>query len=104
MLKKYRNLWLALGLFILLSPLGLLAAGTAFGEWGMDELIEEAGYIPEGLNRFAEVWQHSLFPDYTVPGLVNTFAQSAAGYIFSALLGVGIVVAIMSLIGRRLGE
>ena len=38
MFKNYRNLWLALGAFIILSPLGLIATGTAFGEWGVDQL------------------------------------------------------------------
>jgi cobalt/nickel transport system permease protein len=54
---------------IVLSPLGLLATGTAFGEWGMDELSEKIGFIPAGLQQFAEVWAYALFPDYSVPGL-----------------------------------
>lgn len=104
MFKKYRYLWMALGVLILLSPLGLLAAGTAFGEWGMDELSQEVGYIPAGLQEFAEVWNYSLFPDYSVPGLAGTFMHDAGGYILSALLGTGLVAGIMILLSRRVKE
>jgi len=34
MLKRY---WLALAALVILSPLGLLADGTAWGEWGGDD-------------------------------------------------------------------
>jgi hypothetical protein len=104
MLKKYRYLWMALGVLIVLSPLGLLATGTAFGEWGMDELSKEIGYIPAGLQQFADVWTYALFPDYSVPGLAGTFFHSAGGYIFSAVLGAGLAAGIMILLGRRVRE
>src|SRR5262249_49127630 len=32
-----RPLWLGLALLMLLTPLGLLAAGTAWGEWGVED-------------------------------------------------------------------
>ncbi len=44
---------LAVGLLLLavLSPLGLLATGTAWGEWGADEVAaEQMGYYLRGLN------------------------------------------------------
>lgn len=49
-----RNRWapLLIGLLALalLSPLGLLASGTAWGEWGSDELVaEQAGFYLRGL-------------------------------------------------------
>jgi len=104
MFKKYRNLWIALGVLILLCPLGLLATGTAFGEWGMDELSERVGYIPAGVQQFAEVWSYALLPDYSIPGLADTFFHAAGGYIFSALLGTGLVAGIMILLGWRVKE
>jgi hypothetical protein len=64
MYKQYKRLWWALGAFIILSPLGLIATGTAFGEWGVDQLKEEVGFIPAGLVKMAELWQHVLLPDY----------------------------------------
>jgi hypothetical protein len=100
MFKTYKKLWLGLLALMLLSPLGLLATGTAFGEWGMEELVDEVGFIPAGLAKFADFWQHVLLPDYTVPGMEATFAQSAAGYIISALVGVALVVIIISIFYR----
>lgn len=100
MFKNYRNLWLALGLFILLSPAGLIAAGTAFGEWGLEELPQEVGFIPAGLEKLADFWTRSPLPDYGVPGLNATFAQSAGGYIISAVVGVVLVVGVISLLGK----
>ena len=45
-LQKLRALWIVLVVLIIASPLGLLAPGTAFGEWGTDELASRGlGYI-----------------------------------------------------------
>lgn len=100
MFKKYRKLWLALGVFIILSPLGLFASGTAFGEWGIEELEDEAGFIPEGLFKLADLWNHALLPDYGIAGFDASFIQSAVGYIFSAVAGAALVAGIMLLLAR----
>ena len=71
----------------LLSPLGLLAAGTAWGEWSTEEIQSELGYIPAGMAKFAEFWQHSLFADYAIPGLEQSFWHQALAYILSAFVG-----------------
>ncbi|WP_276619694.1 PDGLE domain-containing protein [Syntrophomonas wolfei] len=100
MFRNYKALWLALGTLIILSPLGLLATGTAFGEWGLDELVEEVGFIPAGLEKLAEFWQHSLLPDYGIPGMDATFGQAAFGYIFSAMVGVILVSAAILILSK----
>lgn len=102
MFKRYAKLWWALGAFIILCPLGLIATGTAFGEWGLDELAksEEVGFIPQGLAKFADFWQHAVLPDYSIPGMTATFTQSAIGYIVSAIVGVGLVLIVISLLGK----
>lgn len=97
MFRNFKSLWLALLALIILSPLGLIAAGTAFGEWGLDELTEEVGFIPAGFERLANFWSKSPLPDYGIPGLNANFAQSAGGYILSAVLGVILIVAVISL-------
>ncbi|MGS0764843.1 PDGLE domain-containing protein [Syntrophomonas curvata] len=100
MFKTYKKLWWGLVVLIALSPLGLLATGTAFGEWSTDELIGEVGFIPAGLSKFADFWQHVLLPDYSVPGLEAGFTQSAVGYIFSAVVGILLVVLVISIFYR----
>ena len=98
--KKEGKIWLlwgALGLVALATPIGLLASGTAWGEWGVDELGDLGlGFIPSGLQRFAEWWPAPL-PDYS-------FARMGAviGYILSAFVGIALVALLLYLFGRLL--
>ena len=87
--KKIR--WVLLGL-IVLSPLGLLAEGTAFGEWSSEELGSLLkGKVPAGIkNGFSF---EALFSDYTIPG-----TKIAIGYILSAITAVLIFYIISKMI------
>jgi len=78
----------------LLTPLGLLASGKAWGEWGGAALQAQLGFVPSGLEKLGGFWNHILFKDYGVAGLNQTFWQQALGYIMSAffaLLVIGII-------------
>jgi cobalt/nickel transport system permease protein len=83
----------AIGLVVALiaaCPLGLLATGDAWGEWGLEDLAEMIGYEPAGL---ATGWEWSAFmPDYTVGALPDW-----VGYIVSAIIGVALLVVIFRL-------
>ena len=83
----------AIGLVVALiaaCPLGLLATGDAWGEWGLEDLAEMVGYEPAGL---ATGWEWSSFmPDYSVGAL-----PEVAGYIVSAIIGVALLVIIFRL-------
>ncbi len=96
--KSEGKLWFvwagALVVLAFATPLGLLAAGTAWAEWGADELKEILGYIPQGLASMSELW-HAPLPDYTVPG-----TGDIVGYIISALVGIVIVGLLLWLLGR----
>ena len=35
-----RRLWMILGMLLMLTPLGILAAGTAWGEWGASDFAD----------------------------------------------------------------
>lgn len=48
--------WRGVVTTILAAPLGLLASGTAWGEWGPEELSARLGYVPAGLARWAARW------------------------------------------------
>jgi cobalt/nickel transport system permease protein len=91
--RKVRPWHVALGaiaVMIVLTPLGLLAPGGAFGEDAPEDLnLSDLGLqaIPAGLARWNGWWQSTLFPDYdfkdgTTPWL---------GYIVSALVGIAVV-------------
>ncbi len=97
-----RPLWVALGLLLVLTPLGLLAGGTAWGEWSASALADPAARreiaaaslnqpppqaAPAGLERLAAVWTAPL-PDYAPPFL----RSRALGYLLSAMFGAGLVV------------
>ena len=79
------------------TPLGLLATGTAWGEWGADEIAETSsggaplGYTPSGLENG---WSLDvLMPDYTMGGVGEVLA-----YILSAVIGVALLIIIFKLI------
>jgi cobalt/nickel transport system permease protein len=96
----YRKLWYGVAALIILSPLGLLAQGSAWGEWGADEMAKLVGYIPAGLARLSESWSHALLPDYALPGPEHGFWASAAVYILCAAIALGIISLLTYLLGR----
>ncbi|MDO5517263.1 MAG: cobalt transporter CbiM [Clostridium sp.] len=92
-----------IGALICLTPLGLLASGTAWGEWGTDEIADYTqngtalGFTPEGMqNGFSF---NSLIPDYSVNGLNETI-----GYILSAVIGVALLILLFKLLGSIKGK
>ncbi|MFL5253025.1 MAG: cobalt transporter CbiM [Rhodopila sp.] len=97
-----RKLWLGLAGLMILTPLGLLAAGIGWGEWSVAELKDPAtreqilhasGNVappetaPHGLERLSGLWT-APFPDY-VPGFLHS---ETIGYILSAIMGVGLIL------------
>jgi cobalt/nickel transport system permease protein len=92
--------WGGLIALIVLTPLGLLAPGTAWGEWGREELQTLGlGYIPAGFDHWSSLWS-SPFPDYNIP----LFNNPAIGYVLSALFGVAIVFLIIFAIAWVVGQ
>ncbi len=90
-------LWGALGVLALATPIGLLASGTAWGEWGVDELKDVGlGFIPTGMQRFAG-WFHAPLPDYGFPRM-----GAVIGYILSAVVGIVLISLLLWLVGRAL--
>jgi cobalt/nickel transport system permease protein len=86
---KYRTGWIVLLLLAVLTPLGIIAAGGAWGEWDLDGVEERAGFAPEGMRRSADRGLESPFTDYTVPGLESGPVREGLGTIVAAILGAG---------------
>src|SRR5580658_2586137 len=97
-----RPLWVGLAILMILTPLGLIATGTAWGEWRPKDWRDAAkraeiqrassniappARIPAGLARLASVWTAPM-PDYAPP----LFREPAFGYFLSALTGGGIII------------
>jgi cobalt/nickel transport system permease protein len=118
--RSLQRLWLAIAALMLLTPLGILAAGTAWGEWSPAELahatstVQNAGAsaqnaettqsVPSGLQRLSHLWTAPL-PAYA-PAIVRS---RGFGYLLSAMFGVGLLLVISLatqalLTRRRRGE
>lgn len=82
-----------LAVLICASPLGLLATGTAWGEWGAEEFTDMLGYIPQGLEAGPLSSFEAICPDYAIGSLPEWI-----GYILSAIIGIAIAIILFKLI------
>jgi cobalt/nickel transport system permease protein len=82
---------------VCLSPLGLLATGTAWGEWSPETINsvvtngKALGFSPKGMKSGFSF--KALIPDYSINGVPEIM-----GYILSAIGGVAIMIIIFKLI------
>ena len=74
----YRRYGLILLGMVLLTPLGLLARGSAWGEWGTEELEQLLGFVPQGVEKASGWWQ-ALLPDYSLKFLGEGRLAESAG-------------------------
>jgi cobalt/nickel transport protein len=95
----FRRYWLILIALAILSPLGLLADGTAWGEWDADELKETLGYVPQGMERFKDLWQ-AIFPDYSMNILGDSTIGHYTEYVLSAIIGSALIYGAVRLITK----
>jgi cobalt/nickel transport system permease protein len=88
---KLKPLITGIVLLLIFAPLGLLATGTAWGEWSPDELRDRVGSVPVGVDRLAGLWT-GILPDYAFPGQASEgFWASVPGYLVSG--GFGLLIA-----------
>jgi cobalt/nickel transport system permease protein len=92
-LKKEGRRWLLWGALVVLAlatPVGLLASGTAWGEWSAAELTAMGlDFIPQGIEKLAGWWAAPL-PDYGFPRM-----GAVMGYILSAFIGMALIVSFL---------
>lgn len=88
-----KGLYWLIGGLVILSPLGLLAQGTAFGEWSKEELAHRlvgthlATGLPAGMRHGLDYG--AAFSDYQIPGTMLPL-----GYVLSAVTAILIFVLI----------
>jgi cobalt/nickel transport protein len=108
-MKTATKLWIAIGMLVLLTPLGIIlpkmfGAGGAWGEWGLDKIEKAAGFVPEGMKRAAELWKAPL-PDYALPHQGKGLLAESFGYMLSAIIGIvftaGVMHSLTKLLGRK---
>ena len=102
--RATRPLWAALGLLLLLAPLGVRTAGSAWGEWMPEDFANPSSRqaiaavsgnvpppetAPSGLRRLATFWTAPM------PGYAPGFLKSESlGYSLSAIAGTGLIILI----------
>ncbi len=96
-----KRAWAVLIAVSLLSPLGLLAPGEAWGEWDISQWKAPSWWksTAESLSNF---WRAPL-SDYNLPGWVSGFLPYL-GYIVSAVIGVAVIYALTVLLGKALSK
>lgn len=98
--KIIRNLSIGLLVLIIFAPLGLLAVGETYGEWGPEELQEKLGFVPPGLEELSGLWNAPM-PDYALPDGGESMTMSSAAYILSAIIGVVVCGGLLYFIGKK---
>lgn len=103
-----RKFWLGLALLLILTPLGILAVGNAWGEWSAQDFADPqvrqqiaAGsrhqpppnHVPRGLEHLSSIWTAPL--SHYAPSFIRS---QAFGYFVSAMLGVGLIIAVCLLV------
>jgi cobalt/nickel transport system permease protein len=96
---RMRLAWILLACLVFLTPLGLLAPGTAWGEWTAEQLRDTGlNFVPQGMQKWESFWQ-AAFSDYAIPGL-----GEQTGYVVSALLGIALIALVsylLTFLGKR---
>lgn len=98
--SRLRWLWVGILVLIVASPLGLLAPGTAWGEWTAGQLQERGlSNVPAGLEQLSTIWGAPL-AGYRLKSLGN----ASLGYILSAAVGILVIVVLGWLFSRVLAQ
>lgn len=100
-----RPLWFALAALLVLTPLGILAVGSAWGEWAPEDFSNSAARheiasasgnqappleAPRGLRTLSSFWTAPM-PRYAPPFLKS----QAFGYLLSAMAGTGLILLVI---------
>lgn len=98
-----KPLWILLGIMVILTPIGLYASGTPFGEWSKEELLKLFGFVPSGMESLNASWR-GVIPAYGAGGGFGISPGSRVGtallYIVSAVAGSLGVIAVVFLWGK----
>lgn len=92
-IKSAKALYIIIGILVLATPLGLLAKGTAWGEWGTDEIQKLMGFVPKGMKNGVKF--NSPMAAYSIQNMREYF-----GYIASAIIGVVLILAVIRVLAK----
>ena len=103
-----KKLWVAILILAILTPVGIalpvyFKAGDAWGEWSLETIDHDNGFVPEGMKKIAGLWS-SPIPDYSFTAEEDPFTHQAASYIGSAVIGLILVTLVMTVITKFSGR
>lgn len=91
---RLRWLYVLLAVALVAAPIGLLAPGTAWGEWNSNQFAQLGlKFVPEGLRQLEGLWSAPL-AGYNVAALGN----ANAGYFLSAVVGIVVIAVVVWLL------
>ncbi|HKD06434.1 MAG TPA: cobalt transporter CbiM [Bryobacteraceae bacterium] len=112
--KSLKPLWVTLAILMILTPFGILAAGSAWGEWAPEDFTHAAARsqiaaasgnhappvtAPAGLQRLSSFWTAPM------PRYAPSFLRSPSfGYLLSAVAGTGVIILVFTLAGWMSGR
>jgi len=108
-MKLTTKLWIGTGALAVISPIGLilpekLKAGSAWGEWGVEEFKGLVGYVPAGLEKLSLLW-NAVMPDYAFKGWEGKgMGHLSFAYIVAAIIGIALCAGVTYLIGKFLAK
>ncbi|PJI08830.1 MULTISPECIES: cobalt transporter CbiM [Clostridium] len=94
---KFKAIYALIAILIILTPIGLIASGSAWGEWSPSEIKtvvsggKTLGYVPSGMLK--GIKYNAFMNGYSIKGI-----SDIVGYILSAVLGVSLIIIIFRLI------
>jgi cobalt/nickel transport protein len=102
--KLQKKILIILLLLCLITPAGILLplffnAGDAWGEWSAQTVKELVGYVPEGLEKYSDVWKAPL-TDYTINTRDRSVVHQSGYYIVSGIIGGTVTYIVMLIISR----
>jgi cobalt/nickel transport protein len=102
--KLQKKILIILLFLCLITPVGILLpmflnAGDAWGEWSARTLKDLLGYVPQGLEKYSDLWRAPL-PDYTMKGGDTSIVHQSGYYLVSGIFGATLTFVVMLLISR----
>jgi cobalt/nickel transport system permease protein len=85
---------IGIGALVVLTPLGLIAPGGAFGEDAPKDLDlqkYDLNAVPSGLRHYAGFWHNALFSGYDF----TNDKHPTIGYLVSAVVGIAVIAAVI---------
>ncbi len=100
-LPSFRKLWIGLAALLILTPLGIIATGSAWGEWSTQELSQRlsVAQAPQGLARLSSFWTAPV--SRYAPAFIRS---ESFGYLVSAMIGVGLIILATLVVSRLVGR